>query len=199
MPSDRMPRYSFTEVFKRYRGNVHQKVALGGERLYTSREGLIGIKVWKRVLMRLQVLSDLHLEFGDYAPEQARADVVILAGDIHVGCKGIQWVKKHFPEQPVIYVIGNHEFYGHSISGVFKEFRTRIEGGNICLLENQSVEIGGFTFLGCTLWTDFKLWPNADTAMLAAGDRMRDFHVIKTPTGLFQPEDSLMMHTASAG
>jgi predicted phosphodiesterase len=40
--------------------------------------------------MRLQILSDLHLEFGDYAPDQTRADVVILAGDIHVGCEGIK-------------------------------------------------------------------------------------------------------------
>jgi hypothetical protein len=70
--------------------------------------------------------------------------------------------------------------------------------GNICLLENESVQIGDFTFLGCTLWTDFKLWPNADKAMLAAGDSMRDFHAIKTGTKLFQPEDSLMMHVASA-
>jgi hypothetical protein len=52
--------------------------------------------------------------------------------------------------------------------------------GNICLLENESVQIGGFTFLGCTLWSDFKLWPNADMAMLAAGAALRDFHVIKT-------------------
>jgi hypothetical protein len=139
------------------------------------------------------------LEFGDYAPETTDADVVILAGDIHVGCQGIKWVKKHFPEQPVLYVMGNHEFYGHSISGVFKEFRSGIGSGNICLLENESVQIGGFTFLGCTLWTDFKLWPNTDTAMLAAGDRMRDFHVIKMGAGLFQPEDSLMMHVVSAG
>ena len=120
--------------------------------------------------MRVHILSDLHLEFGDYAPEQTGADVVILAGDIHVGCHGIKWVKEHFPEQSVIYVLGNHEFYHHSISGVFKEFGAATGGGNICLLENQSVQIGGFTFLGCTLWTDFKLWPNAGTAMLAHGN-----------------------------
>ena len=147
--------------------------------------------------MRLQILSDLHLEFGDYAPEQTRADVVILAGDIHVGCHGIKWVKEHFPEQPVIYVMGNHEFYHHSMSGVFKEFRAATGSGNICLLENQSVQIGDFTFLGCTLWTDFKLWPNADKAMLAAGDAMQDFRTIKMSTELVQPEDSLMMHVAS--
>ena len=93
------------------------------------------------------------MEFGDYQPTTTDADVVILAGDIQVGCKGIRWTQKHFPDKPVIYVMGNHEFYGHSIPTLFKEFRTRTETGNICLLENQSVEIGGFTFLGCSLWT----------------------------------------------
>jgi predicted phosphodiesterase len=150
-------------------------------------------------LMRLQVLSDLHMEAGDYTPEQTDADVVILAGDINVGCGGIQWAKEHFPDQPVIYVMGNHEFYGGSISGVFKEFRTATATGNVCLLENQSVQIGGFTFLGSILWTDFKLWHNTETAMLAAGKFLRDFHVIKTGSETFQPEDSLMIHTVSAG
>jgi hypothetical protein len=63
---------------------------------------------------------------------------------------------------------------------VFRQFRGATGSGNICLLENESVQIGGFTFLGCTLWSDFKLWPNADMAMLAAGAALRDFHVIKT-------------------
>ena len=149
--------------------------------------------------IRLQILSDLHLEFGDYTPTPTSADVVILAGDIHVGCKGIKWVQKHFPDKPVIYVMGNHEFYGHSIPTVFKDFRARTETGNICLLENQSVQIGDWTFLGCSLWTDFALWPTPFAAMLAAGKSMTDYHLIKTKNGTFQPEDSLAMHKASLG
>ena len=35
--------------------------------------------------MRIRVLSDLHLEFMDWNPPKAGADVVGLAGDIHVG------------------------------------------------------------------------------------------------------------------
>jgi len=60
--------------------------------------------------MKLQVLSDIHLETGDYAPAQTDADVVVLAGDIHVGRAGFGWIRKHFGEKPVIYVAGNHEF-----------------------------------------------------------------------------------------
>ena len=35
--------------------------------------------------MRIRVLLDLHLEFEDWNPPRADAEVVVLAGDIHVG------------------------------------------------------------------------------------------------------------------
>lgn len=147
--------------------------------------------------IRLQILSDLHLERGDYAPAQTDADVVILAGDIHVRRKGVRWIKKHFPEQPVIYVAGNHEFYGYTVKGLFRDVRAAIEGSNICLLENESIQIGDFTFLGCTLWTDFQLWPSAQGAMLAASKAISDFNVIRGEKDWFQPEDSVKLHQES--
>jgi predicted phosphodiesterase len=147
--------------------------------------------------MRLQVLSDLHLEFGDFQPEHTDADVVILAGDIHIGRKGIKWAQKCFPDKPVIYVMGNHEFYGHSMAMLIKDVGMISEGTNICLLENQSVEIGGFTFLGCSLWTDFSLGNNPSAAMLAAGNNLTDYYRIKRGGRLFQPEDSLKLHQES--
>ena len=41
--------------------------------------------------MRLHILSDLHLEFSPYGDdlEPVQADVVVLAGDIHNGAKGV--------------------------------------------------------------------------------------------------------------
>jgi predicted phosphodiesterase len=61
--------------------------------------------------MRIRVLSDLHLEFREWNPPKADADVVVLAGDIHVGVKGIEWARRSFPAIPIVYVPGNHEFY----------------------------------------------------------------------------------------
>ena len=61
--------------------------------------------------MRIHVLSDLHLEFSPFAPQVTAADVVILAGDIHVKGRGVPWARQAF-EGPVLYVPGNHEFYG---------------------------------------------------------------------------------------
>lgn len=49
--------------------------------------------------MRLLVLSDLHVEFAPFQAVQGRqridqgVDVVILAGDIHVGTQGLVWAR----------------------------------------------------------------------------------------------------------
>lgn len=128
--------------------------------------------------MRLHILSDLHLEFGPAKIPRADADAVVLAGDIHLGQEGQEWARRHFAKKPVIYVLGNHEFYQHSIPGLTQALKRDTDGSHIHLLENRSVELNGFTFLGCTLWTDFGLLGDARTAMLAAENIMSDYSVI---------------------
>lgn len=56
--------------------------------------------------MRLWVISDVHLEFSplEVSPAAATADVVVLAGDIGVGDKGVRWANEAF-RQPVVYVL----------------------------------------------------------------------------------------------
>ena len=61
--------------------------------------------------MKLHILSDLHIEFGPFTLPNTDADVVILAGDIHVGTRGIEWATRAIEGKEVIYVIGNHEYY----------------------------------------------------------------------------------------
>ena len=65
--------------------------------------------------MKIHILSDLHTEFAEFSPPDTDADVVVLAGDIGVGLGGIEWAASKFPKVPVIYVPGNHEYYGHDI------------------------------------------------------------------------------------
>ena len=65
--------------------------------------------------MRLLILSDLHLEFGNsFAPPKVGYDVAIIAGDIAVpAAKAVRWAKRPstFPSaRGVIYVPGNHEY-----------------------------------------------------------------------------------------
>lgn len=63
--------------------------------------------------MKIQVASDLHLEFLDQrfpdyrVIEYTDADVLIIAGDIHRNTKAIS-AFADWPV-PVIYVHGNHE------------------------------------------------------------------------------------------
>lgn len=65
--------------------------------------------------MRLRVYSDLHLEFRDFLPpSDDDVDVVVLAGDIHVKSRGIDWALARF-HKPVVSVPGNHEYYGGAI------------------------------------------------------------------------------------
>lgn len=105
--------------------------------------------------MKLHVLSDLHTEFANFCPPKTDADIVVLAGDIGVGSGGLEWAARRFPKAPVVYVPGNHEFYGHDID-LTDELKSSAPG-NIHILNNDSLELDGVRFLGCTLWTDFRL------------------------------------------
>ncbi|OPG94626.1 phosphoesterase, partial [Chryseobacterium mucoviscidosis] len=58
--------------------------------------------------MKIQIISNLHQEFGMSELSFDHADVVVLAGDVNLGTKGIEWIKTKIPDKPVIYVLGNH-------------------------------------------------------------------------------------------
>lgn len=106
--------------------------------------------------MKLHILSDVHLELGDFKPPRADADAIVLAGDIGLGVEGIEWAERTF-SVPVIYVLGNHEFYGNCFNRLIDAARERCLGSHIHLLEEEIVVLDGIRFLGTTLWTDFAL------------------------------------------
>jgi predicted phosphodiesterase len=124
--------------------------------------------------MRLHILSDLHLEFEPFTPPVVEAEVVILAGDVSTGRNGLKWALKTFPDRPVIYVLGNHEFYGQKLQKLIKELQELADGTNIHLLENGSCCIGDVVFLGATLWTDFALNGNPVVSEVVAQTSMND-------------------------
>jgi Icc-related predicted phosphoesterase len=134
--------------------------------------------------MKIQVLSDLHLEFGHpFEVTRTNADVVVLAGDIHLGTAGIRWAQATFSDQPVVYVAGNHEFYKHHWTKLLVELRRAAAGSNVHFLEDDEVLLGGLRFLGCTLWTDFALLgeEQRQDAMLEAEANMSDYKKIRAP------------------
>ncbi|GGB80752.1 hypothetical protein GCM10011352_03070 [Marinobacterium zhoushanense] len=155
--------------------------------------------------MRLRILSDLHIEHfpeGRALPEVA-ADAVILAGDIHTGTQGLGWAARHFPGLPVLYVPGNHEYYGYSMPALRTEFQAEAKRLGIHLLDNTSIVIDGVKFLGSTLWTDFALYADtpdecAELTYAKALSVMPDFTIIEQPEGVvFSPKESQRLHSCA--
>ena len=115
--------------------------------------------------MKIQVLSDLHLEHGGQVPAyHPEADVIVLAGDLAPYPEGlVDQLADHWSSAPhILYVLGNHEFYGTEID----ETRALLtqecaEAGNH-LLDPGMVRIDGTRFIGATLWTDLLLEGEAD-------------------------------------
>jgi len=170
--------------------------------------------------MKVLVLSDLHLELGSplVLPPRLEYDAVVLAGDIHSpGHKAVHWAQRVsvFGGKPVVFVPGNHEFYGCTIDVELLEMLRVSAGSNVHLLHRGDVVIGGVRFIGCTLWTDFQLGvrqsdgttaSNIGQSLLEASRCMNDFRLIevqapavrqqrgRTLRRLLRPEDTLAMH-----
>ena len=100
------------------------------------------------------IYCDLHLEFEAWTPPILDVDLVILAGDIHTGVQGIAWAERAFTA-PVVYVPGNHEFYGHDIDDLPAAVRRAARDGHVHLLDGARAAISGLTVAGVTLWTDY--------------------------------------------
>ena len=111
--------------------------------------------------MRIQVLSDVHLEFlrdkwraWVDALDPSGVDVLVLAGDIHVGA-GIKPSLKLFCERypEVVFVAGNHEYYSSSPAEVEEYLgEAKATSPNLHVLECSTVTIGGVRFAGTSLW-----------------------------------------------
>ncbi len=129
--------------------------------------------------MKIRILSDLHLEFGKLELSDIDYDIAILAGDIHIKDKAIEWIQANIPNKPVLYVLGNHEFYGKTYPKLITELKDKTKNSNIHILENDLVTIDGVNFLGATLWTDFKAYGNPRIAGYHCQQIMTDFKKIR--------------------
>jgi len=129
--------------------------------------------------MKIRLYSDLHIEFEDFCASAEGADVIVLAGDIDIGIKGIDWVKRQNFNCPVIYVLGNHEYYKHRYPSLIGKVKAHAQGKNIHVLENESVDIDGVRFHGATLWTNFELFGDPRVAGYECQQVMTDFKQIR--------------------
>ena len=117
--------------------------------------------------MKINFVSDIHLETYDWFPKfSARkatqmfnslfsCDVLVLAGDIVSSPRMLaEWLETS--PVPVVYLLGNHEYYGKSFDRTQDLFRTALQKlPHVHMLDTDTVEIQGVKFIGATLWTNF--------------------------------------------
>jgi len=149
----------------------------------------------------VSVFSDLHLEFGDLNLTHVDSDVIILAGDIFIKIRSVEWIQKQFGDRDVILIDGNHEFYGSNIDSVRRKTREATKGTNIHYLENNYVDIKGIRFIGSTLWTDFNIFGNPTLAKNMSAALMNDYKKIRIEKRgsyrMLRPDDTHLMHKVS--
>jgi hypothetical protein len=112
--------------------------------------------------VKLQLLSDLHLESERFEPEPAPgAELLVLAGDIDNRWAALErfagW------PVPVLFVAGNHEFDDRELTDAWPRLRERCASLGLQLLERDSVVLPDaqgrrIRFLGTVRWCDFDLF-----------------------------------------
>jgi len=129
--------------------------------------------------MKIQVISDLHQEFGISELSFDNADVVAIAGDVNLGIKGLHWIQSRIKEKPVIYVLGNHEYYKNSYPKILNKLKTLAKSTNIYVLEDSFIDIDDVRFHGCTLWTDFSIFGDPVEYGIICQSAMNDYKMIR--------------------
>jgi predicted phosphodiesterase len=113
--------------------------------------------------MRIQYLSDLHFEFHKDAGasfvaslDPAGVDVLVVAGDLAVGSgigPALDVICERYGSSTVLYVHGNHEFYGTTREEVVAITRAACaRHAHLHWLDATATEVGGRTFLGAPMW-----------------------------------------------
>ena len=122
--------------------------------------------------MRLQLLSDLHLEAnpGFVAEPAPGAGLLVLAGDVgsyQARSAGAMaepdWGLRRFsplPQHagwptPVLFVPGNHEYDGLDFEQAHAGLRAACDRLGIIWLEREQLLLDGVRFVGTTLWADY--------------------------------------------
>lgn len=108
--------------------------------------------------MKIQVISDIHAEFGtDYSRIlDCKCDILVIAGDVNVGLDTLETLnhiqKEHISNPIILFVPGNHEYYNHSKYSLDQKLIPK--NNNIKILNNDYFVYNNVVFLGSTGWFD---------------------------------------------
>ncbi len=149
--------------------------------------------------MKIQLLSDLHLEAHPHWTAQPHpdADVLVLAGDIGSYQPGSQLTDADFGlgrfapfkgwPMPVLFIPGNHEYDTLDFDVAHARLRSICERLGMVWLERETAVLKGVRFVGTTLWSDFDALgpPHLLAQQLKARDkafRAANYYLRKTGT-----------------
>lgn len=124
--------------------------------------------------MRIGLVSDLHLSVSGLPFPRADVDVLVLAGDIARPAAAMKWARE--TPVPTLYVAGNHEFYGSDLVTTYQVLEAEARGSTIQVLERKEWIFGNVRFLGCTLWSDYRLAGSEAERQDAASQATRFTH-----------------------
>lgn len=136
---------------------------------------------------RIHVLSDVHLDSGEYVlPEGLEYDILVVAGDVGSLDIAVPWLAQL--GKPVVYVLGNHEFWRQDL-GEAVEYAKRLAcGTQVVVLNRESVVIQDVVFLGATLWTSLGgLEPNVVSSVTTIS---RDYEFVRANAWLRQEDNA---------
>lgn len=153
--------------------------------------------------MKIQFASDIHLESRrGFLIEPTDSDIIVLAGDIGVGMKGIEFaaMQTRIHNKPVIYIAGNHEYYRYDYDELLLAMRSFADTIPLLhFLENDEFIYQGVRILGTSLWTDYigdgSLPQEINMAFIEVS--LNDHRLIKRGNRPFLPEDALSLHEES--
>jgi Icc-related predicted phosphoesterase len=181
--------------------------------------------------MNISLISDVHLDVlaytNDIIPDLSEelikneTDILVIAGDlIELGGgkieedKNLEVFKEFFHNvkksntSMVLWVFGNHEYYGGYLNGPWardKAERMIVESGLadfVRILDDEILDLEGVRIIGATLWTGFNR--GNPLTMLACRNAMNDYRRICYDPDFdsdlarsLQPEDVLEQHELS--
>ncbi len=116
---------------------------------------------------RVQLVSDLHLEFSPFPDgyvrswaDKTKAEILVVAGDSAPLAVGAGNLFDMFLREAtvafkrVVFILGNHEYYGAEAWGDVRGAAGKLvaKHPNVTWLDNSIHEILGVRFLGGTMW-----------------------------------------------
>lgn len=160
---------------------------------------------------RVRLLSDLHFEGGEHKElyKSRGEDILVLAGDIHVGAEK-EWttLKRFAEEQPnIVYVMGNHTFYRQDYFDTVRKLEDWAKYTSIKILnpgtvyydpklkrlqehdkeDSPAILKDRTYFIGGTLWTNFR---DNELSKFHASRGINDFRLIEYDNHYFTPNDA---------